>query len=120
MLKKIKSRLICNKKAYKKFSSNVFNKVIVDIEEKAISDITEREYKAAVFCDEVGAKFDIIEDIISTDYYSSHHALPDKYSLDINNLLPTGINCILRFYIDPWQEKEKFIHSDRNSQLKLI
>ena len=104
------------------FSSNVYNKVNVNIEELAISQLTDREFKAAVFMDEIGVKMDVIGDLVNTDYYSSHHALPERYSLDINNLLPTGniSSRYLIFPLDPWQDKDKFIHSDRNSQIKLL
>ena len=68
----------------------------VNIEEKAISQITDREFKAAVFMDEIGVKFNVIDDLVNTDYLSSHHAFPERYSLDISNLLPTG-NILLHY-----------------------
>lgn len=92
----------------------------MDIEEKAISQLTDREYKTAVFLDEIGEKLDIVQDIVDTDYYSSHHALPEKFNLDVNNLLPTGKILFSKIIVDPFTDKNKYIHSDRNSQLKLI
>jgi hypothetical protein len=56
-----------------------------------MKQLTRKEYKTAVFLDEIGSVHDIVEDIVSTDYYVSHHAFPERYSLDVNNLLPTGI-----------------------------
>ena len=95
----------------------MYNKVTISIDETYLNQLTTRELKAAVYLDQIGDMKDVVEDLISTDYYSGLRAFPERYSLDIASLTPTGINNIIN--VDPFQDKNKFISSS-DSTLKLL
>lgn len=65
----------------------------ITLDGNAVNKMTFRNLDAVVYLEEIGSGKDPIEKIVSTDYYVSHHAFPKRYSLDVNNPIPTG-NCL--------------------------
>ena len=82
--------------------------------------MTTREFKAAVYLNEIGSSNDIFEEIVNKDYYVGSSALPERYSLEINNMIPTGNDSFI--YLDPFQPKKSFLigHKNLEEQIKLI
>ncbi len=62
-------------------------------------EITTLEMKTAQFMNDVGSVNDPIEKILQTDYTVSKVALPERFSLDCNNSIPSGISINIIFNI---------------------
>jgi hypothetical protein len=74
---------------------NIFNKVEVKLNEIAINEITEREFQAANFVDELFKKmeyWDLEDKLLSTNYYTleSIHSVLSKDAIRENTKVPTG------------------------------
>lgn len=99
---------MCNICFNKLFSSNVYNKVEVRILENYLNQLTSRELKTAIFLDSIYLyDTDLIENLVEKDL--EHVALPKKFDLNIQNLLPTNA----------FDQRTKFLSNETN-QLKLI
>jgi pterin-4a-carbinolamine dehydratase len=66
--------------------SNVYNTVNVEISENFLNQITENEYKTALYFNNI-SKFDYINDLVEKDYTTVRASNCER---DTNNLLPTG------------------------------
>lgn len=60
------------------------------VEENFLNQLTIRELEFARYLDYSSSKTDPIEDIISKDFFVKSNLLSEKYSLNINNALPTS------------------------------
>merc|ERR1711976_600789 len=81
--------------------SNVYNNVNVTIENA--NSITQNEMRAAIFMNDLGSVNDPINRIMNTDYTVGPSALPERFSLDINNQLPS----------DPYSNKTRYLASEK-------
>ena len=78
-----------------KFSSNVYDKVEIRVEENFLNQLTFKELEFARYLDYSSSKVDPVEEIIKKDFFVRSNLLSERYALNINNALPTSNFIIL-------------------------
>jgi hypothetical protein len=79
------------------FRSNVYDKVEVRVEENFLNQLTVRELEFARYLDYTSSKTDPVEDLIKKDFFVKSNLLSERFSLNLNNALPTSKIVLLIF-----------------------
>jgi hypothetical protein len=70
----------------------VYNKVEVKVEETFLNQVTTKEYDFAKYLEDASSQHDPIEALIEKDFFVESNLLSERYSLNVNNALPTSKN----------------------------
>lgn len=70
--------------------SNVYDKVEIKVEENFLNQITTKEFDFARYLDYSSSQTDPVEDLIRREFFVKSNLLSERYSLNINNALPTS------------------------------